>query len=93
MEDEAEAPAREPAMGGGVRGEFGDDVFGALGEAVPGPRCAAIPRRGDGRDGAPRGCAAAPRTVHVRDSKSVGGPDLALTSAAWADFVTYASES
>jgi len=33
----------------------------------------------------------APGTVHVRDSKSVGGPQLALAPAAWADFVTYAS--
>ncbi|MGW0879247.1 DUF397 domain-containing protein [Streptomyces sp. NPDC002671] len=34
-----------------------------------------------------------PGTVHVRDSKSVGGPQLALTRDAWADFVTYASGS
>ncbi|MFV0134221.1 DUF397 domain-containing protein [Streptomyces sp. HMX87] len=37
--------------------------------------------------------AATPGTVHVRDSKSVDGPRLALTPAAWTDFVTYASES
>ncbi|MFD8971778.1 MULTISPECIES: DUF397 domain-containing protein [unclassified Streptomyces] len=30
-------------------------------------------------------------TVHVRDSKNLGGPQLALTPAAWAGFVTYAS--
>jgi hypothetical protein len=29
--------------------------------------------------------------VHVRDSKNVGGLQLALTPGAWADFVTYAS--
>nr|WSY53218.1 DUF397 domain-containing protein [Streptomyces sp. NBC_00886] len=43
---------------------------------------------GDGND-----CievAAAPGTVHVRDSKNIGGPQLALASEAWADFVTYA---
>jgi hypothetical protein len=33
-----------------------------------------------------------PGTVHVRDSKHVEGPRLALAPAAWADFVTYASE-
>jgi hypothetical protein len=33
-----------------------------------------------------------PGTVHVRDSKHVAGPRLALAPAAWADFVTYASE-
>jgi hypothetical protein len=32
-------------------------------------------------------------TVHVRDSKSTGGPQLALAHEAWADFVTYASGS
>lgn len=32
-----------------------------------------------------------PRTVHVRDSKNVEGPQLALTPAAWADFVAHAS--
>ncbi|MCX5381820.1 DUF397 domain-containing protein [Streptomyces sp. NBC_00083] len=31
--------------------------------------------------------------VHVRDSKNVGGPQLALAPAAWADFVAYASGS
>ncbi|MFF8591423.1 DUF397 domain-containing protein [Streptomyces sp. NPDC015220] len=33
-----------------------------------------------------------PGTVHVRDSKQVEGPRLALTPGAWAHFVTYASE-
>ncbi|MEW1579500.1 DUF397 domain-containing protein [Streptomyces microflavus] len=33
-------------------------------------------------------------TVHVRDSKQLptGGPHLGFGPAAWADFVTYASE-
>ncbi|MFE0685342.1 DUF397 domain-containing protein [Streptomyces sp. NPDC058961] len=46
---------------------------------------------GDGND-----CievAAAPGVMHVRDSKTIGGPQLALTLAAWADFVSYASRS
>jgi hypothetical protein len=34
-----------------------------------------------------------PGTVHVRDSKSVEGPRLALTPRAWADFVPYAAKS
>ncbi|MFE7514996.1 DUF397 domain-containing protein [Streptomyces sp. NPDC057540] len=34
--------------------------------------------------------AATPATVHVRDSKDLGGPQLALTPAAWAGFVSYA---
>jgi hypothetical protein len=34
-----------------------------------------------------------PGTVHVRDSKNIGGPQLALTPGAWADFVAYASGS
>ncbi|TPQ21696.1 DUF397 domain-containing protein [Streptomyces sporangiiformans] len=33
--------------------------------------------------------ASAPGTVHVRDSKNIGGPQLALTPEAWADFVAY----
>ncbi|MFD5817984.1 DUF397 domain-containing protein [Streptomyces sp. NPDC127038] len=37
--------------------------------------------------------ASVPGTVHVRDSKTVGGPQLALASDVWADFVTYASGS
>ncbi|MFC8369484.1 MULTISPECIES: DUF397 domain-containing protein [unclassified Streptomyces] len=47
----------------------------------------------DGPDGNSCGeIAIAPRTVHVRDSKNLGGPRLAVTQGAWADFVTYASE-
>ncbi|MFF6996152.1 DUF397 domain-containing protein [Streptomyces sp. NPDC008313] len=34
-----------------------------------------------------------PGTVHVRDSKNVDGPRLALTPGAWADFVTYTAGS
>ncbi|MFG3528921.1 DUF397 domain-containing protein [Streptomyces sp. NPDC047917] len=44
---------------------------------------------GDGND-----CvevATTPGTVHVRDSKNVPGPRLAVTPTAWADFVNYAS--
>ncbi|MEE1799831.1 DUF397 domain-containing protein [Streptomyces sp. JV176] len=37
--------------------------------------------------------ATTPGTVHVRDSKTVGGPHLALTPGAWAHFVTYAAEA
>ncbi|MEE1755966.1 DUF397 domain-containing protein [Streptomyces sp. SP18CS02] len=38
--------------------------------------------------------AAAPGTVHVRDSKAApGGPQLGFAPTAWADFVTYASGS
>ncbi|MFJ7270767.1 DUF397 domain-containing protein [Streptomyces sp. NPDC099050] len=33
----------------------------------------------------------APGTVHVRDSKCLDGPQLALAPGAWAGFVTYAS--
>ncbi|MFD6172689.1 DUF397 domain-containing protein [Streptomyces coeruleorubidus] len=36
--------------------------------------------------------ATTPATVHVRDSKHTEGPRLAVAPAAWADFVTYASE-
>ncbi len=36
--------------------------------------------------------AVAPSAVHVRDSKNARGPRLALTAAAWADFVAYATE-
>ncbi|MFB7226183.1 DUF397 domain-containing protein [Streptomyces fimicarius] len=35
--------------------------------------------------------AAAPDAVHVRDSKNVQGPRLAVTPAAWAGFVAYAA--
>ncbi|WP_328943803.1 DUF397 domain-containing protein [Streptomyces sp. NBC_00250] len=34
--------------------------------------------------------ATTPATVHVRDSKNLGGPQLALTPSAWAGFVSYA---
>lgn len=34
LEDEAEVPAGEPTVGGGVRGEFGDEVFGGVEGAV-----------------------------------------------------------
>ncbi|MFD8465780.1 DUF397 domain-containing protein [Streptomyces cyaneofuscatus] len=37
--------------------------------------------------------AAASSTVHVRDSKDLAGPQLGFTSAAWADFLPYASGS
>ncbi len=46
----------------------------------------------DGPDG--ESCvevATSPGTVHVRDSKNIAGPRLALTPGAWAGFVTYAS--
>ncbi|MFE1259553.1 DUF397 domain-containing protein [Streptomyces albogriseolus] len=36
--------------------------------------------------------AIAPSTIRVRDSKNVEGPQLVLTTVAWADFVAYASE-
>lgn len=32
-----------------------------------------------------------PGTVHIRDSKDIRLPQLALTSSAWADFVSYAA--
>ncbi|MDH2389575.1 DUF397 domain-containing protein [Streptomyces sp. HNM0663] len=35
--------------------------------------------------------ATTPRTIHVRDSKDIGGPRLAVTPLAWAGFVRYAS--
>ncbi|WP_426364762.1 DUF397 domain-containing protein [Streptomyces sp. E-08] len=35
--------------------------------------------------------ATAPGTVHVRDSKDVGGPQLALAPSAWVGFVAYAT--
>lgn len=37
--------------------------------------------------------ATAPGTVHVRDSKDIGGPQLALATDAWAEFVAYVSRS
>ncbi|MFI5568682.1 DUF397 domain-containing protein [Streptomyces sp. NPDC051740] len=33
-----------------------------------------------------------PGTVHVRDSKDIGGPQLAFAPAAWIGFVPYAVE-
>ncbi|NED22573.1 DUF397 domain-containing protein [Streptomyces sp. SID9913] len=33
-----------------------------------------------------------PATVHVRDSKSLDGPQLAFAPAAWAGFLPYAVE-
>ncbi|MGC5562899.1 DUF397 domain-containing protein [Streptomyces sp. FR-108] len=35
--------------------------------------------------------ATTPDTVHVRDSKDIAGPWLALTPEAWARFVPYAA--
>ncbi|MFT9666845.1 DUF397 domain-containing protein [Streptomyces rhizosphaericola] len=35
--------------------------------------------------------ATTPGTVHVRDSKDVHGPHLALTPTAWLGFVSYAA--
>jgi hypothetical protein len=32
-----------------------------------------------------------PTTIHVRDSKNIEGPRLALSPTAWADFVVYAA--
>ncbi|MGW2020540.1 DUF397 domain-containing protein [Streptomyces decoyicus] len=32
-----------------------------------------------------------PDTIHIRDSKNPGGPQLHLRPAAWADFVAYAA--
>jgi hypothetical protein len=37
--------------------------------------------------------AVTPGTVHVRDSKNVEGPRLAIAPGAWADFVPYVVES
>ncbi|MDT0460427.1 DUF397 domain-containing protein [Streptomyces sp. DSM 41527] len=34
--------------------------------------------------------AACPTTVHIRDSKDKGGPQLAVPAPAWAQFVAYA---
>lgn len=36
--------------------------------------------------------ATTPGAIHVRDSKNIGGPQLALMPDAWAAFVPYASE-
>ncbi|KUN02330.1 toxin [Streptomyces yokosukanensis] len=37
--------------------------------------------------------AIAPRAIHVRDSKTATGPQLALTPDAWARFLPYASDA
>ncbi|MFI6690220.1 DUF397 domain-containing protein [Streptomyces sp. NPDC050433] len=36
--------------------------------------------------------AASPGAIHVRDSKNVQGPRLAVDPTAWASFLAYASE-
>ncbi|MCM2393116.1 DUF397 domain-containing protein [Streptomyces albipurpureus] len=36
--------------------------------------------------------AASPGAVHIRDSKNIAGPRLAVPSSAWAAFVSYASD-
>ncbi|WLW55866.1 DUF397 domain-containing protein [Streptomyces sp. YU58] len=36
---------------------------------------------------------AAVEAVHVRDSKQQRGPQLALSPAAWGDFVSYAAQA
>ncbi|MET7973964.1 DUF397 domain-containing protein [Streptomyces mirabilis] len=36
--------------------------------------------------------ATTPGTIHVRDSKNIDGPRLALTPDVWTAFVPYASE-
>ncbi|MFJ9826801.1 DUF397 domain-containing protein [Streptomyces sp. NPDC101160] len=37
--------------------------------------------------------ATTPTAIHIRDSKNLPGPHLAVTPAAWAGFVTYAGGS
>ncbi|MFF6874496.1 DUF397 domain-containing protein [Streptomyces sp. NPDC012474] len=37
--------------------------------------------------------ASCPDTVHVRDSKVRQGPQLAITSATWASFLSYAAQA
>ncbi|MFJ9152155.1 DUF397 domain-containing protein [Streptomyces sp. NPDC102270] len=37
--------------------------------------------------------AAAPTTIHVRDSKDTTGPRLALSPTTWSEFVAFASRS
>ncbi|MEU0687705.1 DUF397 domain-containing protein [Streptomyces uncialis] len=36
--------------------------------------------------------ASTPGTTHIRDSKNIEGPRLAITHHAWTDFVSYLSE-
>ncbi|MER6731267.1 DUF397 domain-containing protein [Streptomyces puniciscabiei] len=33
----------------------------------------------------------APTTIHIRDSKQIDGPQLAVAPATWTEFVTYAA--
>ncbi|AOR32624.1 DUF397 domain-containing protein [Streptomyces fodineus] len=45
--------------------------------------------------GEPGSClevAPTPTTIHIRDSKSTDGPQLAVTPTTWTAFVTYAAE-
>ncbi|MBB4891245.1 hypothetical protein FHS39_000245 [Streptomyces olivoverticillatus] len=37
--------------------------------------------------------AATPQTVHIRDSKRIPGPQLAVPATAWAEFIAYAAGS
>lgn len=37
--------------------------------------------------------ATTPGTVHVRDSKDVPGPQLAVSGTAWAGFLAYAAQT
>jgi hypothetical protein len=37
--------------------------------------------------------ASCPESIHVRDSKNTEGPQLTLSPAAWANFVSYAAQS
>ncbi|MFF5572551.1 DUF397 domain-containing protein [Streptomyces luteogriseus] len=32
------------------------------------------------------------QTIHIRDSKDQRSPELALSPAAWSDFITYAAQ-
>ncbi|MFG2647277.1 DUF397 domain-containing protein [Streptomyces sp. NPDC048436] len=50
-----------------------------------------VARQLGGEDGVE--IATTPVTIHLRDSKNPQGPWLAVTPAAWGDFVTYASGS
>jgi hypothetical protein len=46
----------------------------------------------DGEGGECLELAVCPDTVHVRDSKNPTGPQLALSSPAWADFLAFATK-
>lgn len=37
--------------------------------------------------------AACPTTIHIRDSKNKRGPQLALSTATWSGFVSYAAQA